>query len=168
MSTQLLTLLQLCVLALLYLFFVRVLRSVWTEVHAPAASATAPRRRRRAPAAVGAPAAAPAPAPRPVPPASRLAVPTQLVVVEPAAQQGLTYPLSGEVTLGRSGACTIRIDDTYASSMHARVTARPDGAVIDDLGSTNGTYVNSQRVTGAVVLGRGDVVQVGSTLLEVR
>ena len=67
-----------------------------------------------------------------------------------------------------SGACTIRIDDTYSSSMHARITTRPDGALIEDLGSTNGTYVNSQRVTGAVTLQRGDVVQIGSTLLEVR
>ena len=168
MSTQLLTLLQLCVLALLYLFFVRVLRSVWTEIHAPAASASPPRRsRRKEKVSVGAAGAA-APVARPVPPASRQVVPTQLVVVEPAAQQGLTYGLGGEVTLGRSGACTIRIDDTYSSSMHARITTRPDGALIEDLGSTNGTYVNSQRVTGTVTLQRGDLVQIGSTQLEVR
>lgn len=181
MSTQLLTILQLCVLALIYLFFVRVLRSVWTEVHAPAVAEAAAvkqrrgsaRRRARQPVAAGV--AADSSSPRVAVPASPTAVPTQLVIVEPAAQQGTVIPLttaaaggSGEVVLGRSGACTFRLDDTYASSAHARVIARSDGAWVDDLGSTNGTYVNSHRVSGSVPLQRGDLIQVGSTVMEVR
>ena len=178
MSTQLLTVLQLCVLALIYLFFVRVVRSVWTEVHAPAVAEAATRQRRglagrraRQPVAAGVGGATDAAPQRSAAPDGPAVVPTQLVIVEPANQQGVVIPLGaagGEVVLGRSGACTFRLDDTYASSAHARVAVRADGAAIDDLGSTNGTYVNSHRVSGSVPLRRGDLEQVGSTVMEVR
>ena len=71
------------------------------------------------------------------------------------------------VTIGRSDACDLRVDDTYLSSRHARV-ANDDGDLsIEDLGSTNGTYVNQELVRGRVHLERGDVVQVGGALFEV-
>jgi hypothetical protein len=174
-STPLLTLLQFCVLAVLYLFFFRVLRAVWTEVHAPAGADGATRaagrsRGRRARAAAGAAAPPPPPGHAPAPAYAPVAVatPTHLVVVEPAAQQGHAVPLGPEVLIGRAATCQLPLDDTYVSSVHARVTAGHDGLGIEDLGSTNGTYVNSQRVHGSAPLRGGDLIQVGNTMLEVR
>jgi len=71
------------------------------------------------------------------------------------------------VTIGRSDACDLHLEDTYLSSRHARI-ANDDGDLsIEDLGSTNGTYVNQELVKGRVHLERGDVVQVGGVLFEV-
>jgi pSer/pThr/pTyr-binding forkhead associated (FHA) protein len=164
MSEQLLTILKLCLLALLYLFFFRVLRAVWAELRTPVAAAPAGPAR-------AAPGAAPAPAPpRPDPPKARKGVPSELVVVEPAAKAGRSYPIGDEVTVGRAGGCAIAIsDDTYVSTLHARVFRTPEGEVrVEDLGSTNGTYLNRAKVGAAVVLNRGDRLQVGGTTLEAR
>ena len=57
-------------------------------------------------------------------------------------------------------------DDTFASSLHARVFARDGGVYVEDLGSTNGTYLNGTRLTMPAVLRPGDQVQVGNTVLE--
>jgi pSer/pThr/pTyr-binding forkhead associated (FHA) protein len=165
MSEQLLTILKLCLLALLYLFFFRVLRAVWAELRAPVAAVPA------APAARPAPAApAPQAPPRPEPAKRGKGAPVELVVVEPTAKAGRAYPIGDEVTVGRAGGCAIAIsDDTYVSTLHARVFRTPEGEVrVEDLGSTNGTYVNRAKVGAAVVLNRGDRLQVGGTTLEAR
>ncbi len=165
MSEQLLTILKLCLLALLYLFFFRVLRAVWAELRAPAPAVPAPAPR---PAAGPTPAAA---ATARTEPAKRgRGAPQELVVVEPPANAGRSYPIGDEVTVGRAGGCAIAIaDDTYVSTLHARVFRTPEGEVrVEDLGSTNGTYVNRAKVGSAVALQRGDRLQVGNTVLEAR
>lgn len=159
MSEQLLNILKLCLLALLYLFFLRVLRAVWAEVATPRAVEGA-RVNRRNQAAV-APASAPAGRRR-----GRTA-PAALVVVEPAEQRGRRYPLGDELTVGRAAGCQIVVDDTYVSQLHARVFSRDGQLLVEDLGSTNGTYLNRIKVTGAMVMGRSDKLQVGNTVLEV-
>jgi pSer/pThr/pTyr-binding forkhead associated (FHA) protein len=58
-------------------------------------------------------------------------------------------------------------DDTFVSQLHARVFQRESQAYVEDLGSTNGTYLNGNRVATATPLRRGDRLQVGSTVLEV-
>jgi pSer/pThr/pTyr-binding forkhead associated (FHA) protein len=69
--------------------------------------------------------------------------------------------------IGRSPDCDLRLQDGFLSSRHARV-ANDDGDLsIEDLGSTNGTYVNQELVKGRVLLERGDIVQVGGVLFEV-
>ena len=124
--------------------------AVWAEVNAPA------------PAPAGAPPRA-APAGRPAPAES-----TQLKVVEPADRRGTTYQLGDEVTVGRASGCQVALpDDSYASQLHARVFRRDGRYWLEDLGSTNGTYLNAKPVTGPVALRRGDRVQVGRTVLEV-
>ncbi|MGH8873827.1 MAG: FHA domain-containing protein, partial [Acidimicrobiia bacterium] len=70
--------------------------------------------------------------------------------------------------LGRSEQADVVIDDPYASEFHLRLTARDGRLMLHDLGSTNGTYVNGRRVTTPVDLNRGDAVQVGKTVMEVR
>ncbi|MGH9138410.1 MAG: FHA domain-containing protein [Acidimicrobiales bacterium] len=157
MSEQLLTILKLCLLALLYLFFFRVLRAVWVEMRAPTAvAAPAPSR-----AAATPPAAAR--------PRRRRTAPAELVAVEPAARRGASYPVGAELTIGRAGGCQISLgDDTYVSSLHARVFSRDGDVFVEDLGSTNGTFLNGAKVGGATPMKRGDRLQVGGTVLEAR
>lgn len=152
MSEQLLTILRFALLALLYLFFLRVLRAVWAEIRGPRTS-----RRRQAAAAVAAPSGSTR---------ARRSGEPHLVVVEPAAQRGRTFPLGQELTVGRAAGCQVTLDDTYVSQLHARVFARDGQFLVEDLGSTNGTYLNHGRVTGAIVMKRGDRLQVGNTVME--
>lgn len=167
MSEQLLTILKVCLLVLLYLFFLRVLRSVWVEINGPKQVA-----RRALPAGAGAGrAVGPAPAPaKPAKPAkgrkARKAPLTQLTVVEPADQRGRTYRLGDELTVGRAAGCGVTVDDTFASQIHARVFNRDGQVLVEDLGSTNGTYLNRTKVSGPAVMARGDRLQVGNTVLE--
>jgi pSer/pThr/pTyr-binding forkhead associated (FHA) protein len=87
--------------------------------------------------------------------------------LEPSERSGQRIDVETGVTIGRAGDCDLSLQDTYLSSRHARV-ANDDGDLsIEDLGSTNGTYVNQELVKGRVHLERGDVVQVGGVLFEV-
>jgi pSer/pThr/pTyr-binding forkhead associated (FHA) protein len=72
--------------------------------------------------------------------------------------------------VGRAAGCAVSLaDDTYVSTLHARVFRGDDGDVkVEDLGSTNGTYLNRAKVGGPVTLHRGDRLQVGNTTLEAR
>lgn len=160
MSEQLLFLLKLCLLALLYLFFFRVLRAVWAEVRAPLT----------APVVSKTPQAEPKVSRRKAKRADRQKKrkTATLVVVEPLAAKGKTYPLNTEVTIGRASGCQIPIDDTFVSQLHARVFVRNGQFMIEDLGSTNGTQLNRKRVAGPMVLNHGDRIQVGNTVLELR
>ena len=153
MDEQLLTILKLCLLALLYLFFFRVLRAVWAEIRTPkVVAAAAPRQA--------------APSAKAVKKAERKALPVQLAIVEPAALKGRTYPLADELTVGRAAGCQVTLDDTFASQIHARVFSREGQLFVEDLGSTNGTFLNRQKVQGPQVMRRGDRLQVGNTVLE--
>jgi pSer/pThr/pTyr-binding forkhead associated (FHA) protein len=153
-SEQLLFVLKLCLLALLYLFFFRVLRAVLAEIKTPAPAGTA------APARRGS-------ADQPTKKAAKRPAP-QLVVVEPADQKGRAYPIGNEATVGRAAGCQITVDDTFVSQLHARVFARDGRFLVEDLGSTNGTYLNRQKVAGPMVISPGDRLQVGNTVLELR
>jgi hypothetical protein len=162
-SEQLLNILKLCLLALIYLFLVRVVRAVWAEVTLPAQVDGGRRTRRR-----GAP--APAVVAAAAPPRGRKTrgSPTELVAVEPADQVGRRYPLGDEITVGRAAGCQVTVDDTYVSQLHARVFTRDAQLFVEDLGSTNGTYLNRVKVAGPMVMQKGDRLQVGNTVLEVR
>jgi hypothetical protein len=152
-SEPLLAVLRLCLLALLYLFFLRVLRAVWTEIRPP----------RPAVVAAGAPAATgPARPPRDEP--ARRG--PQLRILEPEELAGRLFDLGDELTIGRAAGCQITLDDTFVSQLHARVFAREGNYLVEDLGSTNGTYLNRQKVTGPMVIRPGDELQIGNTILE--
>ena len=79
---------------------------------------------------------------------------------------GRQTPLGGSVEIGREGA--LALDDEQASRHHARVSAQGDLAVVEDLGSTNGTYVNDQPIEGPRAVRPGDKIRVGLTVIEVR
>jgi hypothetical protein len=90
-----------------------------------------------------------------------------LVLDGPGLQSGSTVDIVASGVVGRGPECAVSIDgDEFASAQHARIDALPDGVWIEDLGSTNGTFVNGARVTSRRLLQPGDVVRVGETELR--
>jgi len=161
MPDSLLTALKLIFLGLLYLFFIRVIRAVWVELREPKSVqvSLAPPPPSRAPSSRGG-------SLRP-PWASGSEAPERLVLLEPAAQFGQAFDLGDELTVGRATGCGVALpDDTFVSTLHARVFRRDGSLFVEDLGSTNGTFVNDRPVTGTVPFHKGDRLQVGKTVLE--
>lgn len=154
MPDQLLNLLKIFLLVLLYLFFLRVLRAVWTEINPRPVEASAGGGNKPRPLNK-----------RAARKAGRSGQP-QLRVLEPPGLRGHAYPLDEEVTLGRAGGCQVPLEDAYASQVHARVFHREGRWYVEDLGSTNGTYLNQRRVAGPMVMKRRDRIQIGNTVLE--
>ena len=164
MSEALLTLLRWCLLALIYLFFFRVLQATWFSTVAgrkTGAKATVAGTPGNAGASSSKRRVGDRKAKR------QAAVPT-LVIVDPAQAAGQRFAVSGTLSIGRAAGCEITLDDTFISQVHARVSKGQSGVVVEDLGSTNGTYLNRKRVTAPVVVQSGDVIQVGSTVLELQ
>jgi len=147
-SDALLTVLKLCFLALLYLFVFRVVRVTVLEL--------------RTPVVVSAPEVAATPERQPK---GRY----RLQFLEPPSRHGELVALDDDMTLGRGGGCNIVLsDDTFVSQVHARLFIRDNKLWIEDLGSTNGTFHNGERVTNRPVrLRRGDRIQLGQTVAEV-
>lgn len=149
MPHALLHVLRYFLLGFLWLFFLYAVRMVYVEIRRSRAERFAP------------------------PPVSGYgadqAVPLKLRVVDPPQRRGRTFDLGDEVTLGRSSGCAIPLeDDTFTSSVHARVFQRSGEYWLEDLGSTNGTWLNEERLSdGPMRLQRGDRMKVGSTTLEV-
>jgi pSer/pThr/pTyr-binding forkhead associated (FHA) protein len=148
-SDSLLNLLKLLLLALVYLFFLRVLRAVWVQTTTPA------------PAATGTPAGDVTQR------AGSSAPVAHLRVVEPAEQKGKTYDVTDEVTVGRASGCQVALADPTVSQLHARIFRRDNKLYVEDLGSSNGTYVNRKKVSAPVAIRRGDRLAMGATILEV-
>ena len=76
-------------------------------------------------------------------------------------EPGMVYDLEEGATLGRGDSAEIRLDDPFASSEHARVTRQGTVMVLEDLGSTNGTYLNEELLTGPAPLHAGDRIRIG-------
>ena len=148
MSDAVLTLLKFGLMLVLYGFFGWVLWSGYNQLR-------------------GAPvAAAPVTAPQP-----RFGTPArtargQVTILEPEALAGAVMTIGDELTIGRAAACTLTLDDTYVSQQHASIVWRDRQYLATDIGSTNGTFVNRERLVSPVVLRPGDRVQIGSTVLE--
>ena len=140
MPDSLLTILKIAFLAVLWLFFLRVLRAVWAELRAPA------------PAPVAAPTAAPTAAPGSGAPTAASAgaaptrtagtappdlAPAQLLVLDSPEQRGQVFALTEEVTVGRGGGCGVALNDRMVSQLHARLfhsgSASPDANTLGDL-----------------------------------
>jgi hypothetical protein len=90
-----------------------------------------------------------------------------LEFIEPAEWAKERVAVDPAFVIGRGAECDLTIADTYLSSRHARFANDDGDLTVEDLGSTNGTYVNQTLVKGRVHLEKGDVVQVGGVLFEV-
>jgi FHA domain len=146
--------LKLAFLVLLYLFIWRIVRSAARDLRLPQESMIL------APQQAAAAGLIPQPAAREL---GRL-----VVVSSPTFQDGELFTLdSHPLTIGRAGNNDISMpDDEYASGRHARVEPRRDGIWVEDIGSTNGTFVNGIRLTRERKLTPGDVIRVGETDLR--
>ncbi len=81
-------------------------------------------------------------------------------------QPGERFDLFGGLSIGRSTEADVRIEDRFASGIHARLFSRSGGYYVEDMGSTNGTYLNGARLEGESVLGDLDEVRIGDTELR--
>ena len=89
--------------------------------------------------------------------------PRLLVERAPGHTPGMEYEVLGGAVLGRGDQAEIRLEDPFASSRHAKLTVQGGVVVLEDLGSTNGTYLNEELVAGPQPLHRGDRVRIGDS-----
>jgi pSer/pThr/pTyr-binding forkhead associated (FHA) protein len=180
MTDQVLTILKFVLLGLLYLFFARVLWAVWSEVRTPSRRPMIGASRQAAASSsaqttpMGRPAAVASTAPMSRPPKrskrdskQQRGRATRLVMLEPRSRRGVTVQLEGDLVLGRDPGCAIMIDDdAYISQRHVRFYEYEGQPMVEDLGSTNGTFHNGSKLVGAKLLHPGDRIQAGTTVIE--
>ncbi|MEV6330362.1 FHA domain-containing protein [Streptomyces sp. NPDC051909] len=173
MSELTLTVMRLGFLAVLWLFVIVAVQVIRSDLFGTRVTQRGSRRQDARPQQAGRQAAAPpqqrggqqaAPAGR-----QRRGAPTKLVVSE-GTLTGTTVALQGQtITLGRAHDSTIVLDDDYASSRHARIYPDRDGQwIVEDLGSTNGTYLDRTRLTTATPIPLGAPIRIGKTVIELR
>ena len=141
-------------LAVLYLFLLWVARSASRDLSRLEAKAAAPEPPEREPVARRE---------RAVPDLRAGVEPRLEVVAAMGHDPGTSFALSGGATLGRSDGADIRVDDPFASSAHARIFDRGDFMYLEDMGSTNGTYLNGRQLNGAERLKVADVIRIGDS-----
>jgi pSer/pThr/pTyr-binding forkhead associated (FHA) protein len=147
-------------LALLYLFFLRVLRAVWVELREPRVVQSAAIQPHHHATSNGT---------RKNGSRKERNLPHQLAIMSADDGTSDSFALADEVTIGRSTDCAVPLPaDNFVSQVHARVFRREDEYWVEDLGSTNGTLMNGRRLSGPAPVRRGDRLQVGRTVLELR
>jgi len=170
MSELTLTVIRLSLLILLWIFVFSVVGVLRGDLYGTRVLTRGkPKARRRR---AGEPVAQPSPAARPVAPKSRRAssrrIPTTLAVTD-GSLAGTTVSLKENgVLLGRNPECTLVLDDDFASGRHARIFRRDDCWFVEDLGSTNGTFLGSERLTQPTPVEVGSTVRIGKTIFELR
>ena len=159
MSELTLVLIKFAYLAILWIFVlaaISVIRSDMFGARVPAADrAPSPRKTKSK--------AKPAKAP-----AKRRGSPTHVLVVEGANAGERAELDQAPILIGRGTDAAIRLDDDYVSTRHARIAASGDQWFVEDLGSTNGTYIGTARITQPTTLNLGTQVRIGKTILELR
>jgi Inner membrane component of T3SS, cytoplasmic domain len=102
------------------------------------------------------------------PPPKRRGSPTHVLVVDGANSGERADLAKAPILIGRGNDAAIRLDDDYVSTRHARIASSGDQWFVEDLGSTNGTYIGSARITQPTTLTLGTQVRIGKTILELR
>ncbi len=163
MNALTLTLIRLAFLAVLWLFVIAAVGVVRTDLFGPAGTSRRSGRKRQQPRSRPAPPAKPPRAGR----ASRTA-PQQLFVTA-GDRAGTSMGLADQqITIGRANDATLVLADDYASSRHARLFPQDGQWIVEDLGSTNGTYLDRQKVTQPTPVPVGVPIRIGKTVLELR
>lgn len=170
MSDSVLTVLKLAFLAGLYLFLARVVRAVWVEIHAERGSlAERVRSGNESNDSAAQTESVSSAREQPVEKKSRRKVPMlHLKIVEPPERRGRTFEMADEMTIGRATGCAVSIDDPLISQLHARLFRRDGQYFIEDLGSTNGTFLNRKKVGGPIPVAVNDRLSMGDTVIEIR
>ncbi len=160
MSTLTLLLIRLAFLAVLWLFVITAVGVVRTDLFGQSPSSRKQKRQRQN--------ARPRPA-RPARPARTGRGEPQRLLVTGGPLSGKTLPLTEQqITIGRSNDATLVLNDDYASSRHARLFPQDGQWIVEDLGSTNGTYLDRQKVTQPTPVPTGVPIRIGKTVLELR
>ena len=164
MNPLTLDLIKLAFLAVLWLFVIAAVGVVRTDLFDQSSS---PRRQRRAPKQ-GARRAAPPP-PKPFVHGGRSRSGPRQIVVTGGNLAGTTITLADQqITIGRAADATLVLTDDYASTRHARLFPQNGEWIVEDLGSTNGTYLDRQKVTQPMPVPIGVPIRIGKTVLELR
>jgi pSer/pThr/pTyr-binding forkhead associated (FHA) protein len=159
MNALTLTLIRVAFLAVLWLFVIAAIGVVRTDMFGSAAARLRRTRSRPAPQAPRQPQ-------RPARPSR--GTPRYLVVTG-GALTGMTIDLTDQqITMGRANDATLVLNDDYASTRHARIFPQDGQWIVEDLGSTNGTYLDRQKVTRPTPVPVGVPVRIGKTVLELR
>jgi pSer/pThr/pTyr-binding forkhead associated (FHA) protein len=159
MNVLTLTLIRLAFLAVLWLFVIAAVGVVRTDLFGPSLSARQQRRQRKAQQMK-------APPPRPPRPGRKA---PQRLLVTAGSLAGTAIGLADQqITIGRANDATVVLDDDYASSRHARLFPQDGQWIVEDLGSTNGTYLDRQKVTQPTPVPLGVPIRIGKTVLELR
>lgn len=145
MPPVVLTTLKFLFIALLYLFIARGVRVIYLDLVGQRSRSSQPRQRTR----------------------PGRGTPRAVLVTESNAPPR-TVPLNEGITIGRGDDCEVKLEDTYISTHHARLFSKDGQWFVEDLGSTNGTYLNRVKVTAPMPVAVGDDVRVGKTSIEVR
>lgn len=150
MPILVLDLLKYLFIIVLYLFMARAIRAIYLELKPDRGGVAAP-------------------APAQGKGSKKAKTPRKAVVVEGDSLKGKSFDLGQELVIGRGDKCHIVLEgDSYVSQVHARIFPRGGSVVVEDLGSTNGTYLNRKRISAPSELHRGDKVKIGRTVMELR
>jgi pSer/pThr/pTyr-binding forkhead associated (FHA) protein len=160
MNALTLTLIRVAFLAVLWLFVIAAVGVVRTDLFGPAVSSRQQRRQQKAQRAKAARPARPGRAARGAP---------QRLLVTGGSLTGTSIGLADQqITIGRANDATLVLSDDYASSRHARLFPQNGQWIVEDLGSTNGTYLDRQKVTQPTPVPAGVPIRIGKTVLELR
>jgi pSer/pThr/pTyr-binding forkhead associated (FHA) protein len=160
MNALTLTLIRLAFLAVLWLFVITAVGVVRTDLFGQSQSSRKQKRQRQP--------ARQRPARPPRPARSGHGDPHRLLVTA-GALAGTSLALTDQqITIGRSNDATLVLNDDYASSRHARLFPQDGQWIVEDLGSTNGTYLDRQKVTQPTPVPTGVPIRIGKTVLELR
>jgi len=147
MSEQFLELLKFLFLALLYIFFIWVVIMSLLQLRKPKKPIRSSKKDKNE---------------------ESLTATTYLLTIEPQDTQGTEYPLEEEMFLGRDEECEITISDSFTSHRHARIFLEENTLYLEDLTSTNGTFVNGEKIEKPHLLEQRDRIQIGNTVLEAK
>jgi pSer/pThr/pTyr-binding forkhead associated (FHA) protein len=167
MTALTLTLIRLGFLAVLWLFVIAAVGVVRTDLLGNSSGSKPSRRQARRQRQQQARPRPPQPA-RPPRPRSPRSAPQQLLVTA-GALAGTSLGLADQqITIGRANDATLVLNDDYASTRHARLFPQDGQWIVEDLGSTNGTYLDRQKVTQPTPVPVGVPIRIGKTVMELR